>query len=95
MMTAEGKETVKVTRKTAELHLAQGQKESIDHIRSQDCPPGAKLRLISSRKRLFYDIQSPMHPEDCFLMMLAALTCASAVSASEHVYYVPHPPLFQ
>lgn len=94
-MTKEGKETV-ITRKTAKLHLVQGQKESINHnIISQDCPPGAKLRPYASRKRLFYDIQSPRPPENQFLMMLAALTCASAVSAAEHVYwsYVPHPPV--
>lgn len=39
-----------------------------------------------------------MSPETRFLMMPAALTCASAVNASEHVEYwshVPHPPLFQ
>jgi hypothetical protein len=38
-----------------------------------------------------------MSPENLWLAMLAAVTCASVVMASEHVHwsYVPHPSLLQ
>lgn len=61
------------------------------------CPPGAELGRCAARKKLFHETQSPMPPENLLLAIADISSCASAVSASEHVHwsYVPHPPLFQ
>lgn len=73
---------------------SQGAKGDVDHIvRSQK----TKLKLCSPREKLCYETQSTMSPGNLFLVIVAVLTYASAVSVSEHMYqfYISHSPLLQ
>lgn len=77
---------------------ATGQKE-ISTVSSEISLPtwGQGKALYTKGKVMLWSAQSPMSPGNLLLVILAALTCASAMNACEHMYwsYVLHSPLFQ
>lgn len=77
---------------------AKGQKKISTVSSEVFCPPGAKLQSYALRGKLFCGAQRALgNPRMFSLAKLAAVICASVVSASEHVCcsYVPHPSLLQ
>lgn len=77
---------------------ATGQKE-ISTVSSEISLPtwGQGKALHTKGEVMLWSAQSPMSPGNLLLVILAALTCASAMNACEHMYwsYVLHSPLFQ
>lgn len=77
---------------------APGQKEILSIPSEVSLPTWSQVKAPYTKEEVtLWKAQSPMSPENLFMVILAALTCTSAMSVSEHMYwsYVLHSPLFQ
>lgn len=77
---------------------ATGQKEILSISSEVSLPTWSQVKAPYTKEEvMLWNAQSPMSPGNLFMVILAALTCASAMSVSEHMYwsYVLHSPLFQ
>lgn len=95
---AEGKKTVDVIIKMANLQLKGKRRYQLYHQKSS-LPIWSQVKALCIKEEIVLEnAQSPVPPENTFLAMLSALTCVSLVSASGLMYcsIVSHPlPLLQ
>lgn len=92
--TTKDEKTVEVIRKITNLQLT-GKKEYQPYHQKSSVPTWGQMTALGTQgDNILWNTQSPTPPENSVLVMPAVLTCASAVSTSEHTYwsFVSHSP---